>query len=275
MMPASGLPLIEAPPTATVLTVSVAAAPLAEVLSPSQCKTFLQCPARWYFRYVEGLPDVATGNLALGRAVHAAVGMYFRGKRDGLAPALIDVVEVYDQAIAMELEQAELRDDENVEELQETGRRCLTAYLEAAAAVEPKLIEEQVSGEIAGIPVRGILDLMDVEGTVSDLKTASRKPAAITTDYRLQLTMYALVTPGASGRCRVDTVTKQKTPQVVPQSFVLGASERRYAETLLPILQDAMREGRYWPQRDHHLCSRKYCPYWRTCEREFGGTVDN
>lgn len=276
-MPPAVLALAEAPAvpkaTPTITTVTIPAPPIADILSPSQAKTFLQCTARWYFKYVEQLADIVTGNLAVGRAVHAAVAAYFRAKRDGRVPDLEHVAFVYDSAIAEEIERAELRDDEDAGDLRDTGRRCVEAYVATAADVQPQLVEEWVSGKIGGVAVRGVLDLMDAAGTISDLKTASKKPSGITADYRLQLTMYAMVTPGASGKCRLDTVTKQKTAQVVPQSFDVTARDRQYAEALLPILQDGMKDGRYWPNRDHNLCARKYCPFWRVCESEFGGEV--
>jgi CRISPR/Cas system-associated exonuclease Cas4 (RecB family) len=46
---------------------------LGELLSPSQVGTYLTCPAKWYFRYLVGLTEPATGALALGKAFHAAL----------------------------------------------------------------------------------------------------------------------------------------------------------------------------------------------------------
>jgi CRISPR/Cas system-associated exonuclease Cas4 (RecB family) len=43
---------------------------LGELLSPSQVNTYLTCPAKWYFRYLVGLSEPATGSLALGKAFH-------------------------------------------------------------------------------------------------------------------------------------------------------------------------------------------------------------
>ena len=40
---------------------------LGELLSPSQVNTYLTCPAKWYFRYLVGLSEPATGALALER----------------------------------------------------------------------------------------------------------------------------------------------------------------------------------------------------------------
>jgi hypothetical protein len=83
-----------------------------------------------------------------------------------------------------------------------------------------------------------------------------------------------MITPGAGGSCRLDTLTKTKTVELVQQSCEIGPEERRYAETLHPMVQEAMRDGIYTPRRGSHLCSRRYCGYWRECEREFGGRVD-
>jgi hypothetical protein len=68
------------PAPAPPATSAVAAVESAAVMSPSQCKTFVDCPAKWAFRYLERLPDPQTGNLALGRAVHGAIADNYRQK---------------------------------------------------------------------------------------------------------------------------------------------------------------------------------------------------
>jgi len=250
---------------------------VASVLSPSQAKTFVACPAKWYFRYVERLPEYVTGALAVGRAVHRALEGNFRQKLSSRVDMPVGALaEMYEQAAAEEFSHADLRDEEDPAELKDLGRRCVLKYLqEAAPEIQPALIEHPVSGRIGGVEVRGYVDLMDVEGRIIDLKTSSKKPAGISADYKLQLATYAAITPGASGICRLDTLTKQKTVQLVHQTYHAdNSTERLYIETMYPIVQDGMKDGRYWPVRDGHLCSRKYCSFWRVCEREFGGTVN-
>jgi hypothetical protein len=92
-------------------------------------------------------------------------------------------------------------------------------------------------------------------------------------EHGLQLTTYAMITPGASGLCRLDTVTKTKTVQVVQQSYQVASEDRRFAETLYPMVQDSIRDGIYPPHRSSPLCSRRYCGFWRHCQRELGGRV--
>ena len=116
--------------------------------------------------------------------------------------------------------EATLRDDEDADELAATGQVLVAAYLtEAAPSVQPRAVEQPVQGEIAGVKVRGIVDLLDTDGRVLDFKTASKRPNGVSAEHSLQLTTYAMITPGASGLCRLDTVTKTKTVQVVQQSY--------------------------------------------------------
>ena len=47
----------------------------------------------------------------------------------------------------------------------------------------------------------------------------------------------------------------------------------RRVQKLYPAVQQAIRAGLFLPNRSSNLCSRKYCSFWRRCEREFGGKV--
>ena len=258
------------------MTAAAVDATLGELLSPSQVNTFLSCPAKWYFRYAIGLREPATGTLALGTAFHSVLASNFQQKietRQDL-PAQ-EVEESFGEAFAIAAEDAEFREDEEPAALIETGRALVAKYMaDAAPWIEPQAVELPVEGVIAGVRVQGIVDVLDMDGRIIDCKTAARRPAGITPDYHLQLTTYSMITPGASGSCRLDTVTKTKTVQLVQQSCEIGAEERRFAETLYPMAQEAMRDGIYPPRRSSPVCSRRYCGYWRECEREFGGRVE-
>ena len=44
---------------------------------------------------------------------------------------------------------------------------------------KPHAVEQTVQGKIAGVAVRGIVDLLDVDGCVFDFKTSSKRPNGI------------------------------------------------------------------------------------------------
>lgn len=256
-----------------------------QILSPSQVNTFLECAAKWYFKYLIRLPDPVNSSLALGRAVDNALSHYFRTKAEGEAPPAADVVDAYDLAWADQEAEVTFTDDEKPDELHDLGRRLVECYLtEMAPGIQPAVIDSKpavqlpVKGEIAGVQVQGYIDLITDDGTVVDLKTKKDKPRDIPPDHLLQLTTYDLLCGHSRGRAQIHYMVKgrsaKSTVKTVPFTRDIGPAETMFAESVYPAAQEAMRDGLYLPRRTSRLCSRKYCPFWEQCEAEFGGRVD-
>lgn len=247
----------------------------AEVLSPTQVTQFLHCPAKWYFRYFLGLEEVATTATALGKAFHEAIAQNFRHKIETHTDLpLAHGLEYFRSALGRHLETVAIERGTHPVEAMDLGCVMLEKYLcEAAPLIQPRVVETRVAGAIGGVKVRGYVDLMDNDGRIIDTKSALKQIPGISHDHRFQLTSYVMITPEASGACRLDTVTKGRTVKLAQKSFQVEAADRRYAETIYPMVQESIRDGIFLPRRSGALCSRKYCGYWRSCEREFGGVV--
>ena len=232
---------------------------LGELLSPSQVNTYLTCPAKWHFHYLLGLTEEPTGAPALGKAFHAALATNFSRKLTcGREMEPAEAREAFEQEWIVASHDAQLRDDEDTAELTATGEALVDAYIsEAARNIEPRSVEQPIEGTVANVKVRGVVDVLDINGCVIDFKTAAKRPKGIPAEHRLQLTTYAMVTPGASGSCRLDTVTKTKTVLVIQQTYDVGAEEHRFAEALYPMVQDSIRDGVCPPHRGSSLCSRR------------------
>jgi hypothetical protein len=248
---------------------------LGAVLSPSQVKTYLDCSARWWFKYGLGLPDPKTSWLAFGLAIHSAIELNFRYKLENgedLPPQT--AVLVFRDAWMEQRGETEFREDEDPEAMGRAGERLIALYIkDVAPRVEPAAVELEVQGEIAGVSVCGRVDLLDRQGRLVDVKTASRRPNCVSSDYAFQLATYRQITPGASGQARLDTLVKTQIPQIVEHSYEIGEQDLRATTTLFPLVQEGMRSGLYYPNRQSMLCSRRHCPFWQECEREFGGSV--
>jgi CRISPR/Cas system-associated exonuclease Cas4 (RecB family) len=245
------------------------------VLSPSQVRCFMDCQMRWWFKYGLKLPDVSTGNMALGRAIHASLGANFAQKLDTREDLPTEAVRaLFREAWAQERAQTEFRDEEDRQALAAMGEALVQKYMdEIAPTIDPAAVEVHVEGEIAGVPVQGWIDLLDVDGRVIDIKTAKARPSSIEPMHKFQVATYAHLLPGASGEARVDTLVKTKTPQLIAQSFRVTPEELKVPERLYPAAQGAMQKQHYMPNRLSMMCSRRNCSYWRHCEREWGGEV--
>lgn len=248
---------------------------VAQILSPSQVGSFMDCQVRWWFKHVLRLKDPQNGNVALGRAVHASLTQNFHQKietREDLP--ITGVLALFREAWALESELTEFRDEENPVELAACGAALVAKYMtEVAPAIDPAAVEIRVTGEIGRVHVQGWIDLLDVDGRVIDLKTAARSPSGIEPEHRFQIATYTQLLPGASGEARLDTLVKTKAPKIVTQSFQVSEQDLLATRMLYPLAQRAMRAQTFVPNRRSMTCSRRHCSYWRHCEREWGGEV--
>lgn len=256
-----------------------------DTLSPSSCNQYLNCSAKYYYRKVERVPDPPTGALALGSAVHYALGANFAEKIDSHKDLpTADVLGLFHQGWKLKLAgqmpgdrdplPVQFRDDEIPTELEKMGEALVQKYMaEAAPSIAPAAVEVRVAGHIGGVPVQGYVDLLDITGRIIDIKTAARKPSDIDSGYRFQVATYSQLTPGANGKARVDTLTKTKTPALVQQELSIDQSDLDSTERLYPLVQRSIRAGTWLPNRASFLCSRKYCSAWRRCQADFGGKV--
>src|SRR5208283_3864332 len=142
--------------------------------------------------------------------------------------------------------QTVFREDESPRDLAKLGERLIAKYMdELAPSIEPAAVEMDVQGEIAGVPVRGRIDLLDVEGRIVDFKTASRRPSGVPWDYAFQLATYRQLTPDASGEARLDTLVKTNTVQLIQQSYTVGNADLRATQVLYPFITESIRSGLY------------------------------
>jgi|SRR5581483_1695908 len=263
------------PETLTRGAALAAPAPLGETLSPSKAKLWLECSARWWFKYAMGLPDPPRADMVRGIVIHRVVEAYMKAKRAGQTLEADDLAEIFSSAWEAACEGAVFDGADDLGQLQQEAAILARKYLdEAAPEIEPAKIEMPVAGAIGGVHVRGVVDLMDVHGRIIDLKSSGRKPSKINPGYAFQVATYVQLAPSASGEVRLDTLVNTKTPQLVTLPYRVSEADIRMTQTLYPHIQEGMREGRVFPNRNSTTCSRKYCPYWQECEAEFGGHVE-
>lgn len=247
-----------------------------DVLSPSQLTTWLACSQRWAFAKVWGIPEPTTAAAAFGTAMHEATGYAHRAQAEtGAILPTPEVVEVWERAWREQLAVARLTARHDPDELAGRGAALLERYMtEVAPTLDPARIEMQVSGEIAGVAVRGRLDVVESDGRIRDTKTVCTKPQGMRTKDRLQATIYTMITPGSSGFVGLDYLVKTKgKPQVLPILDRVTHGDEAIVAKLLVEAQAGMRSGSYTPNRLCSSCNRLMCGYADVCETEYGGRV--
>jgi RecB family exonuclease len=273
----------------TALKLAVTTRP-GDILSPSSNNQYRRCPAQWRFRHIDHLPDPPTGALTQGSAVHAAIAENFREKIETKRDMpLAGVRTLFREAWALLVKgefpdvfgrpklPPEFAEDEDPETLRAEGEALTLKYLdECCPSIQPDAVEMPVEGRVGGVEVKGFIDLLDTSGRIIDLKVVKRSPQEdkVSPDHRFQVATYRkLLGNRVSGAARIDHLVKNKSPKIVRQEYTIQPCDLEECEKMYPLVQQSIRTGLFLPNRSSYMCSRRYCSFWRQCQREFGGEV--
>lgn len=146
------------------------------VLSSTSVNTWLDCHLQWYFRYVLMYDSTPSEAISTGIAVHEHAEMLLKQNTlaDGsVDPEVIDLIELWKREVKPQL--------------------GITQFVEAPYRIE-----------VNGIAYQSILDVVDEQGAVRDLKTTRRKPRP--GRYQLAMIGHALGSRSLTGTIESDVV---------------------------------------------------------------------
>ena len=249
---------------------------MTDVLSPSQVRAFSDCEVRWFYEHLLGLTDPATATMALDNAIRTALMTNFRHKLDSKEDIEIEgVVGLFRRAWKRQQASVIFCDDEVPEAMGRTGEALVRVYMQQVAPnIRPAAVEQPLHGVIGGVRIHAQLDVMDVDGTIIDIRTTPTAPVQVDQMHRFELATCSRLAEGASGVVRSDILVASSTPQHVSCMWEVTAADVRWTDALYPLAQHAMQRGYYMPNRNSTHCSRHQCPYWHRCEQDFGGIVE-
>lgn len=223
-------------------------------VSYSQIFTYLACPLKYKFQYVEQQPQERVGiALPVGSAIHLAIEYYYRRLKDkNILEPLKVIQELFADSLNADLDRRDIpiiykKQTPDRQSVIDMGKGLLKAFYDniditgfEIAGVELPLTARLFSeeGEPIDMIVTGIIDLLlkDKQGYVIavDNKTAKNPYAQATVDDDLQLTSYAYllasnkyVFPTADVYCRFDVMRKLKTPKFEQHYTIRTAKQRR------------------------------------------------
>jgi CRISPR/Cas system-associated exonuclease Cas4 (RecB family) len=250
-----------------------------DYISYSAINTFQQCPLRFYFRYVLGLPEqTITASLLLGQAMHRAAQAHFEQLlASGDPPDLDTLLEVFWDSWNSRPEQAVLfSKTEDINSIGHLAERLLLSF-QGSDFARPEgtilAVEEELRGELVpGVPdLLARVDLLVDAGNafvLSDLKTSrSAWSEDRVADSAPQLLLYSelakTLTDGKPLRLSFAVLTKTKLPQLtvhsVPIDPVSVARFKRIVEQVWRAIQGAY----FYPNPSPLNCPS--CPFREPC----------
>ncbi len=250
-------------------------------LSPSRAKDFMQCPLLFRFRVVDRLPEPPSAAAVRGTLVHAVLERLFdepAGRRTReVAVALVG--PAWEELVAERPEVVEvLEDPDDLTDWFAQAEALLTTYftLEDPNRLQPADRELQVSVEVDGLELRGIVDRVDVapDGAVRivDYKTGRSPSPGFEGDALFQMRFYALILSRLRGQVpkmlQLVYLGDGSVLRHEPDDAELATVEKRIRAVWSGI-QEAATSGS-WQPRPSRLCD--WCAHGAICPA-FGGTA--
>jgi putative RecB family exonuclease len=245
-------------------------------LSVSQVQSYLGCSLQYRFRYVDRIPPPwRPAALAFGSSIHAAAEWFQRKRLEGLTPSAEEVVRIFEADwYAQTLEPVVFPERDSAQSLLEKGRALVRLLVEEASPVLPKVVEDRFeidlidpeTGEILDVTLRGVIDLVEADGTLVELKTAARSYDAGTVERHLQISAYALVLflrEGVVPKARIDTLLKTKVPRLERREVTRSKADLAWTARLIASVGRAIEARQFFPNPSWR-CSE--CEYFAHCQ---------
>ena len=242
-------------------------------LSHSSIATFMRCPRQWAYSYLEGLrrpPGVA---LIKGSALDKAATFNLDQKRVTKRDlAVYDVLEVAEDAFRKDVDrnggQSEVQwDGTNFARALDSAINLTSTHMKHhAPLIQPREVQLELHRELPdGRDFVGFVDFVEEDGTLSDVKSGSRRMAAGDADTDPQPSAYGYLAgePVAFKFYRsIDTGSKL-THEIVET----GRDQRAidwYEQKVLDV-SAAINTGVFPPNDSGWACSRRFCGYYEMC----------
>jgi hypothetical protein len=252
-------------------------------ISPSRLGMYEKCGEQYRRRYIEGEkipPGIA---LVKGTGVHGGAKGNFRQKivsREDLPRK--DIVEIsvtsYEEALSkgglsLTKEEESIGYHKVVAQGKDGVVTLSGLYAdEMAPAYQPLLVEEDqlVTVPSSEYDLKGIIDLVDAQESVIDLKTGSKKKNEDEVHTSEQLTFYALLYKAKTGRLptsvRLEVLIDTKKPQRQPLVGYRTMEDLGLLISRINAMTNGIKKGVFIPtQPTSWWCSERWCGYYRSC----------
>jgi RecB family exonuclease len=251
-----------------------------DYISFSAIRLYQQCPLRYFFKYIAGLPEeTVSASLLFGSAIHRAVESHFRRLLEGDAPpSPSELLAEYRLGWKDRTRLVRFGKDENTNTLDALASRMLQAFATSELA-RPRgtilAVEETLRGNlIPGLPdLLGRVDLIVEEAEellIADWKTSrARYSADQIEDSTEQLLLYSELArdfaPGKRIRLEFAVLTKTKETSIYRHSSPADPLRVARIKRVVERVWQSIEAGHFYPAPSQMNCGG--CPYRDACRK--------
>ncbi|MEN8221797.1 MAG: PD-(D/E)XK nuclease family protein [Acidobacteriota bacterium] len=147
-------------------------------ISFNQIRTYRSCPRQYYFSYIENIRTPINDKVFLGVVFHDAADFFLKRKIDGKTPDIIEISQYFTETFEEMAQKSEIIWSENREKSFKRGLAFIKYFArEIAPGIKPLMTEKEIECELpdSQIKMRGIIDLVEEDFSLTDFKTTTAK----------------------------------------------------------------------------------------------------
>ena len=251
-----------------------------DYVSFSAVRLYQQCPLRYFFRYIAGLPeDTVSASLVFGSAIHRAVELHFRRLMEGqAAPSVDELLAEYRAGWNDQSAPIRFGKDEDSDSLGSLAEKILKAF-SANDVARPTgrilAVEESLRGPvIPGLPdLLGRVDLIVEEPdelVILDWKTSrARYSPDQVEESTEQLLLYSELArdfaPGKRVRLEFAVLTKTKETSIDRHASLADPFRVDRIKRIVERVWRSIGAEHFFPAPSTMNCSG--CPYRAACRK--------
>ncbi len=147
-------------------------------ISYNQIRTYRNCPRQYYFSYIENIRTALNDKVFLGVIFHDAADFHLKKKMKGLTPDIKDTSEYFSDTFNRMAEESEIIWSDGREKAFNRGLAFIKYFVrEIAPGIKPMMTEKEIECDLPNseIKLRGIIDLVEEDFSLTDFKTTTTK----------------------------------------------------------------------------------------------------
>ena len=259
------------------------------IYSFSQTQTFLQCPRKYQYKYVDKIQEKefeSSPDLILGHSVHAALEWLYNQINVFKIPSKDELLVKFKEQRDSEISEAtkekelQLKWEQTLEDYIRRGIHYVANYYDKYSPFENISVvatEASIVFELNDqTKFRGFIDRLDKEGetfVINDYKTNKNLPPESKEEYREQLTLYGLWVQQNYAKyfknikARLHYLHFDLMDEREITNDLLATVTKKYADTIAEIEAKKfaynMGDKKCFEPKENNFC--RYCEYYSLC----------
>ena len=246
-------------------------------LSHSQIRKYSECPQKYYFAYIKEIPARINEKVFLGEVFHATLEDYFSQQINGSRPDDAATVAAFLQAFAASGKEKDIVWKIPRRETRARGVAFVKYFLaHIAPNINPLMVEKELSAEIPeiGVTLKGIIDLVEADFSITDFKTTTSKWSASKARNSLQMIIYKYLFDrnfgNVHGTLKYEIIFAKTAAHIRHQSLKVTPGPDDIAQLLVLVrhVAENISNGIFYPQ-PNPFCA--YCDFFTLCREKNPG----